>query len=518
MTENKRIFLNIIATYGRSLYALVLGLVCGRWALLALGEVDYGLLGVIGGLTIFISYFNTIIVGAIGRFYAVAVGQERSDAAQGVEECHKWFSISVAIQIIWPTILLLVGYPIGIWAIFNFLTIPADRMADCVWVWRFTCVTSYISMITVPWNAMYRAKQYIAELTIYSFVTMTLTACFNGYIVSHPGRWMVAASLWGGLLGIIPNVIIAWRGHRLFDECRFSFKYLKQWAAFKELSSYAFWNAWGILGAYIQGQGTTIVINKFFGPRINAGAAIGTNVSGHCNALASSLEGALNPAIYNAWGSGDHDHARRLAFRACKIGVLLVMIFALPLMLEIDEVLLLWLSKPPSFAAEMCIFVLIHTMLAKSASGHQACIDANGVIARFQTVDSIGRIATLPIYIGLIFAGLDVHAVGAGLIATILFCVLVRVYYAKKLCAMSIGYWVKRVMLPLALVAFVANVVGLLPRLFMAPSFLRVCCTTGIVEMAILPLIWFGVLDASERAYFAQRFEPLVKKIRGLGK
>ena len=46
MSPNRRIFLNIIATYGRSLYALVIGLVFGRWTLMALGEVDYGLMKV----------------------------------------------------------------------------------------------------------------------------------------------------------------------------------------------------------------------------------------------------------------------------------------------------------------------------------------------------------------------------------------------------------------------------------------------------------------------------------------
>ena len=56
MTENRRIFLNIVATYGRSLYALILGLFCGRWALMALGEVDFGLYGLIGGLIVFITF------------------------------------------------------------------------------------------------------------------------------------------------------------------------------------------------------------------------------------------------------------------------------------------------------------------------------------------------------------------------------------------------------------------------------------------------------------------------------
>lgn len=36
MTENKRIALNIVATYGRSLFALVCGLFTSRWVLMAL--------------------------------------------------------------------------------------------------------------------------------------------------------------------------------------------------------------------------------------------------------------------------------------------------------------------------------------------------------------------------------------------------------------------------------------------------------------------------------------------------
>ena len=46
MSPNRRIFLNIVATYRRSLYALVIGLFCGRRTLMVLDEVDYGLMKV----------------------------------------------------------------------------------------------------------------------------------------------------------------------------------------------------------------------------------------------------------------------------------------------------------------------------------------------------------------------------------------------------------------------------------------------------------------------------------------
>ena len=47
----RRIVLNIVATYGRSLYTLVLGVFSSRWVVMALGDVDFGLFGVVGGLT-----------------------------------------------------------------------------------------------------------------------------------------------------------------------------------------------------------------------------------------------------------------------------------------------------------------------------------------------------------------------------------------------------------------------------------------------------------------------------------
>ena len=59
MSPNRQIFLNIVATYGRSLYALVCGLFISRWVLAALGTSEFGLYGVVGGMTVIV-----MLVGA----------------------------------------------------------------------------------------------------------------------------------------------------------------------------------------------------------------------------------------------------------------------------------------------------------------------------------------------------------------------------------------------------------------------------------------------------------------------
>ena len=91
MTENGRLFVNVAASYGRSLVALVCGLFTGRWILMALGQSDYGLYGVIGGLTIFIDFFNMLLADAVARFYGVAVGRAAvaQDSAAALEDCRR---------------------------------------------------------------------------------------------------------------------------------------------------------------------------------------------------------------------------------------------------------------------------------------------------------------------------------------------------------------------------------------------------------------------------------------------
>ena len=135
MNPNKRIFLNVMATYGRSLYALVVGLFTSRWVLMSLGQVDFGLYGVVGGLTVFIEFFNNIMSMAVVRFYAVTVGAANLQSqTEGVNECRRWFSIAVFLHTIVPISLMLLGYPVGEWAVKHFLNIPTERIYICVWV------------------------------------------------------------------------------------------------------------------------------------------------------------------------------------------------------------------------------------------------------------------------------------------------------------------------------------------------------------------------------------------------
>ena len=479
---------------------------------MALGEVDYGLMGVVGGLTAIISYMNGILAGAIGRFYALSVGEQKTDKTKGLESSRMWFTTAVVIQTIMPTILLVLCYPIGEWAVKNFLTIPPERIQDCVWVWRFVCISCYVGMVSMPWNAMYIAHQYIAELTVYTFATTTFNACFLYYMVTHPGVWLAKFALWQCLLAITPNLIIWIRACFLFPECKIVRKHLKCWQNVKKMASYSLWNAWGTLGAILRGQGIAILVNKYFGPKANAGIAVGTSLSGHCNTLSGSMIGAFSPAIFNAWGAKDFNMARQLAFRTCKIGTLMILIFSLPLSLEVDEVLRLWLKNPPRYASGICLFVLAMNIIDKMAVGHMICVNANGKVAKYQAFLGTSLVLTLPVAWILIQLGAGVYSVGWAMLMTMIVCSLGRVWFARRLVGMSAWYWLKKICLPLVLLIATCLSIGYLPHMFMIQSFYRICMTTIIVEIILWPFAWIIILDSSEKLYLKTRISALVSR------
>ena len=138
ITENRRIFLNIIFSYGRSLLAVTGALFISRWVLMALGQVDFGLFGVVGGMVGFVQFVSTVLSISVERFYAFSIGEAKKNIEQGLENCRKWFNTALTIHTILPLFLIIIGYPIGKWAIVNWLTIPVDRIDACLWVWRFT--------------------------------------------------------------------------------------------------------------------------------------------------------------------------------------------------------------------------------------------------------------------------------------------------------------------------------------------------------------------------------------------
>lgn len=509
MTANKRIALNVVATYGRSLFSLVCGLIAGRWALLSLGEVDFGLIGVVGGLIAFVGFLNGWLSDTVSRFFAYSVGAAKNDLKNGILECRKWFNVALSLHLSVATVLTVIGYPVGVYLIEHFLNIPPERVADCLVVWQFSCLTCFVGMANVPFQAMYTAKQEIAEMTVYSVAGTAVRTMFLWYMITHPGVWMVKYAAAMCFVSVIPQLLICVRALMVFDECTVMPQYFFNREKVKALLCFAGPRTLGSLAIILGQNGTVILVNKMLGPARNAAMSVGNQVSSQCLTLCSSFFSAFSPVITNAAGAGDYERMRRFIYLTCSISTVAVLIFALPMMWEAHEVVTLWLKVPPEGSAALCVAMLVSSLIDQLTIGFFLGIQAVGRVAKFFMVQAFAFLLILPL--AYVFINLDCDIVGVAYawIAAISIAGLIKLYFARHLCGISGTYWFRRIVLPLTLVSLIALSVGAAPRFLMAPSLMRVVMTTCAVEMTLLPLLWVFVLSQEEKTLVLSKLKFL---------
>lgn len=515
MTANKRIVLNIVATYGRTLVGLFVGLFCGRWTLMALGETDFGLYGLVGGLIILFSSLSLLFAGANSRFFSVALGEAQvgEDSSAGLENCRRWFNTAVLIHTVVPTLLLLVGYPVGIWFVRHWLAIPPDRMDACVWVFRFACVASYASMAAVPYFAMYVSRQCIAELTVYGFAQSILHFAFVYYMVTHAGDWLTKYAAWMCLLEVVPHLFYAVRSFRLFPECRIVPRYWLDMGRVGQIGRYAFWQAFSSIGLIFSGQGLQILANKYFGAAVNASMSVSNKVLAHATSLTAATGTAFQPVIAAAYGAGDLPRVRTFAFRTTKLALVFALVFVVPLCLEMDSVLVLWLRNPPPSAAFLCTCVLLAYLGDKLGYGEALAIEASGKVAVYQFLYGCCQVLGLLVAWGFAAHGFGVKSIGAGLLVGMTLGGLVRVVLAAKLISMPLWRWLFHMALPVFASAAVAFGAGALVRVHLPADVVRILLSALAFEFVFMPLVWMFLLDPYEREYLLEKALKAVRVV-----
>ena len=517
MTKSRRIILNTLATYGRAVFSMFVGVFSSRWLLMGLGKEDLGLQCVVGSLIGAIIIFETVMQVAVARFYAYAIGQASksgSGETDGNDEVCRWFNVVFLIHLALPLLILIVGYPLGLYAVRHWLTIPAARMEACIFVFHCTMITTFISMVSTPYIAMYQAKQLIVELSVFQVLR---TAVNFGFTFSLLYVTCDRLKYWGLFGAGVTLAILGtqmYRAWRQFPECRVKGGYLFDWGRLREIFCFFFWEIYSCIGNMTRQQGTSIVINKCFGPNVNASWQIAQTLSNQATALSNSLMGALTPAVTTEEGAGERESMIRLAFRTCKFGALLILLFSVPLIAEMDEVLRLWLVEPPEFCATLCSCILIAYVVEKFGLGHHVAISANGKIGLYHSVVGTTFFLSIPIALALVWAGCGPASVGYMFIISFSLISLERIIFARYLVQMPVRYYARCVLWPIIVFSLASAVTAYGVTRLLPPSFGRVCLTTAASLSVMAFLGWKLVLDAEERLYVSTAIQKLSSRFR----
>jgi O-antigen/teichoic acid export membrane protein len=500
MSARRTVLINTGATYFRSLVVLFLSLFSGRWVLQALGNVDFGLSGVVGAMVVFVTFLSTVMAMSTSRHLSFAMGQQRL-GNRDREDVRAWFNASLSVHVVVPLVLLLFGYPVGIWMIRHWLVIPADRLEACVWVFRISVFSSFFAMVSVPFRAVYVARQRMAEQAFYELVATVLKFFLAWTLLSYCGDRLVYYTCCTAVISVAVVAVFVARAWMAFPETRICLSYWGDRGKIRELAGFASWNLFGALGWLVNGQGIAILANRFFGPAVNAAMNVAAQVSGQVTALSNAVISALTPEIVTTEGAGDRERAVRLAFTSCRLAALLNMVFMIPLCFEMNYVLTLWLRHPPEYSAVFCRLALFGWFLNSFSTGHGIAMAAVGKIRGYQLSVGIGMMLSLPLaWLGC-RAGFPPWSVFVCSALAIGGCSLARVVWARVLVAMPVGQWFSGVFFPVVLSCLLAAVPLVLFVMVLPASFLRLVLTSSVGCVLVGLSGWFLILSSYERMF-----------------
>lgn len=472
-TKTQRIAKNTVLLYMRSLISLFISLYTSRLILKALGVEDYGIYGVVGGFVSMFSIVTSSLSGAISRFLNFSMGKGNKD------ELANMFSMSLNIMAILSLIVLVLTETFGLWFLYNRLNITPGRETAAFWCFQFSVLSSISGFLTVSFTGAIIAHEKMgafAYIDIGETVLKFLISLLLTFSLGRVDKLILYAAL---LLAINLSKQMFSRVYamRRFEECRIRWFWDKK--IFMDLFGYAGWSFLGKTSGTFAGQGVNMVINVCFGPAVNAARQLSSTVNHAVSIFVNNFTMAINPQVTQSYASGDLTYMKDLIYRGTKFSYFIMWMIFLPLFLETDFVVRLWLGEYPEYTVIFTQITMICVLLGIFASIWTMGIQATGKIFWYQLSYSALEFLQFGMIYVLLHNGFSPEwAYYASLLISLLKVLTMWILSRYQLNA-SILEFLKVVVLPLVWVSILSAVIPTLLHHFMPGGWLRFIIVLG---------------------------------------
>jgi hypothetical protein len=208
---------------------------------------------------------------------------------------------------------------------------------------------------------------------------------------------------------------------------------------------------------------------------------------------------ALSPMIVKSEGGGDRAMMLKASMLGSKVSFFLLMIFYIPIIIEMPYVFNLWLKNVPEYSIVFCRLLLIKNLIEQLFLTLNTSISAVGNIKKFQLYTSILNI--LPLFICyLLFANdLPPYTLYIVFICQAMLLAAVTLYFCKKQCDLSIPYFIKDVVVRCITSFLVVFGVVFATSLSIDNDNLRFISVLGVSAISFLIVVWLVGFNALER-------------------
>lgn len=488
--SNTRIAKNTLYLYARLLVSIVLGLLTTRIVLSILGVSDYGVYTVVAGVTSLFTIFNSVLESGSRRFMAYSL------ASGDINQIKSTFSTSLTIHCLMVVVVLILVEVCGLWILNNKLNISPDRMNAANIIFQFAVIELLLQVFQTPYIAAVTAHEHFNVYAALSLLAVIGKIILLLLLYILPGDKLIVYAGTILLMSVITTIFYVIYCMRNFAECPFAFCIDKK--IFRELSAFSGWSLLGNFSAVANFQGTSILLNIFFNTAINAARGVANSVLVIIGQLASGFVMASEPQLVKYHAAGEHNNFIKLIFNITQCSQILLGVIAVPVLLEMDYVLSIWLRDVPPYTSTFIKITVVSYFVKYSFIMIDKGIVAIGKI-KLQNVFVIPiYLLNLPVIYILLKLGMSPTS---AYVSTMLCTFLGVIGNLYVLCRGVTFPWKKFVFGLIAkgfLLITLASIVPLMIKISFDESFLRffIVCILSVVSVFIVMYRWGISADA----------------------
>lgn len=489
--NSKKIAKNTFLLYFRMILYTLVSLYTSRIILQVMGVEDFGIYNIVAGVVIMFSFINTFLTNACQRFLSVAIAEGDENDIRSV------FSTSIFVHCLIVLLFVLAAETIGLWFVCNKLVIPEPRMTAALWAYQIMVFETVVSIIKIPYNAVVVSEE---RMSFFAYVSIAesvirLISVFVLLVISYDK--LITYSVFHCLIGVISFICYVCYCRRIVNYSRFSIKYDK--TKVKEMTSFSVWNVFGSVAEMGYNHGTNIVLNLFHGVALNAALGIAASVRSAVYSFIVNIQMASNPQIIKSYAIEEFDYYRKLVNRISKYSYYMMLFLSIPIALNIEYILKLWLGEPPAYADKFLMLGLMFCLTDALHGPLWVSMQATGKIMTYQLCVSFLLLLNLPFSYIVLDMGYPPESIMVVQIILSIIVLMVRLVFSKVCARLEISKYIMQVFVPIVIVTVISVPLPVYISTLFADGFLKLMSTGAVSVVCVCAAVYFVGMDSEER-------------------
>ena len=363
--------------YFRQLLILFVSLYTVRVVLDQLGVEDYGIYGAVGGLVALSAFLPGSLAQATQRFFSFALGEHDN------ERLKKTFSANLALYASVALIAFLALQTVGLWFVNTELAVPEGRFEAAKALYHYATLTFLVSVITSPFMAIIMAHE---DMKLYAYISILEAFMKLGVVFLLQYITWDKLELYGLLVlcvGVVNAVLYIGICLYRYEECQFRKIYWDS-ALLKEIIGFTGWTVFGQISTIARTHAITVLLNQSFSPAVVAARALSVQISSQVNIFSSNFNASLYPPIIKSYAANQRQEMFGLITAGSKITFFLLWVFALPMIVEMEGILGIWLTTVPQDAVLFSRLALVEALILSISLPLTAAARAPGKMRAYE--------------------------------------------------------------------------------------------------------------------------------------